>query len=253
MRLTTKRQERISGVPLSLWPRGPERPSVDPGEVHVWLAPLDVGAPVISRLEGILSPDERARADRFHFQQHRERFVVARGWLRMLLARYLVTSARRIRFRYECVCGNSACNVSRRKPALASELRRDSLGFNLSHSEGMVAYAITRGRSVGVDLERICPELAGQLLGWDGFTPREVVEVQALPPHLAPQAVFRYWTRKEAYLKATGGGLTRPVPELEAPGSCIRDLPVGPDYAGALAVEGNGCRPRLWRWFDPDA
>ncbi len=133
----------------------------------------------------------------------------------------------------------------------------NGLGFNLSHSGSLVAIALARGREVGVDIESVhqmddWPRLAGRI-----FSPRELCELHSLPRQQQPQAFFNGWTRKEAYLKATGEGLTDALAAIEvtiAPGKApellglpagpeaahqwaIRDIPLSPDFAGAVVFE----------------
>jgi 4'-phosphopantetheinyl transferase len=170
-------------------------------EIHVWHAELDREEKVLGRLESSLSPEENARADRFHFVNDRNRFVVARGLLRELLGKYLQQAPPDLEFSY----GQHG------KPSLSGRNASSGLFFNLSHSAGLVVYAIARERNLGIDVEHVRPESAGEDIAKRFFSACEVNELQTLPPEERVQGFFHCWTRKEAYLKATGMGLQIPL------------------------------------------
>jgi 4'-phosphopantetheinyl transferase len=166
-------------------------------EIHVWHAALDREGKVFDRLESTLSLEEKARADRFHFVNDRNRFVVARGLLRELLGRYLHQAPAGLEFSY----GRHG------KPFLSGKDASSQLCFNLSHSSNLVVYAIARERNLGIDVEHMRPESAGEDIARRYFSAREVSDLQSLPPEARVEGFFQCWTRKEAYLKATGMGL----------------------------------------------
>jgi 4'-phosphopantetheinyl transferase len=170
-------------------------------EIHVWQASLDRPADVVCRLEPALSPDEKARADRFHFVNDRNRFVVARGLLRELLGRYLQRDPASLAFSY----GQHG------KPSLSEEDASSGICFNVSHSAGLAVYAIARGRNLGIDVEHVRAESAGEGIAERYFSAREVSDLRTLPPDRRIEGFFHCWTRKEAYLKATGMGLQIPL------------------------------------------
>ena len=116
-------------------------------EVHVWRLTLD--RPVEAFRE-VMEPDELARADRFYFERDRKHFAVARGFLRMLLGRYLQVDPKSLRFAY----GPWG------KPSLDAEFRQIPLRFNMSHSHGLALYAVTEEREIGVDVEYMRPDFA---------------------------------------------------------------------------------------------
>ncbi|HEX5035642.1 MAG TPA: 4'-phosphopantetheinyl transferase, partial [bacterium] len=124
-------------------------------EVHLWKANLDQPSARVDNLLRILSREERERADRFHLERDRNRFVVGRGLLRKILGRYLVIDAAAVRFEYNAT----------EKPFLASG--SSDLRFNLSHSQGLVVYALALGRDVGVDVERVRSDI-----DWEGISGR---------------------------------------------------------------------------------
>jgi medium-chain acyl-[acyl-carrier-protein] hydrolase len=235
------------------WPEvGAVRPLAD-DEVHVWRVQLDQPDERLEALRRVLAPDEVQRGERFHFEKDRRHYVAGRGILRTLLGRYLGRNPADLQFGYN----------PQGKPQLAGESA--GLRFNLAHSHGLALVALCRGREIGVDLERIRPEFAGDPVARRFFSPREVATLRALPAERRHEAFFVCWTRKEAYLKATGKGLTLPLdcfdvslaPDEPAALLATRHDPdevrrwsmkaliPARDYAGALAVEGNGWR--LWR------
>lgn len=166
-------------------------------EIHVWHAALDREEPALRELEATLSLDERGRADRFHFVSDRNRFVSARGALRALLGAYLQQAPASLEFSYG----------PHGKPVLAGANTSNELCFNLSHSSGLAVYAIARKRNLGIDVEHVRPDSAGDDIARRYFSAREVSELLALAPDARVEGFFNCWTRKEAYLKATGMGL----------------------------------------------
>lgn len=218
-------------------------------EVHVWRASLDQPKPYLYCLRQTLSLDERARAARLYFVRDRDRFCAARGLLRSILSTYLDIQPDQLRFHYS----------GAGKPALAILRDGRNLSFNLSHSHGTALYAITYYRAVGIDIERIRPDLRAEQIARSFFAPAEVAELFAIPAALRPQAFFSCWTRKEAYAKARGDGLSLPLDQFQvslAPGAPVAllstqwdpqeafrwslyDLAIGQAYAAALAIEGH--------------
>lgn len=227
------------------WDHPPPSGSVAGGEVHVWRATLDLPAAAMERLETALNVAERARADRYATEPLRNHFVAARGTLRTVLARYLGTDPAAVAFR----------TVRNGKPVIDGP---GDLMFNLSHSKGAALIAVASGRRVGVDLEQVRPMRDFEALAERFFAPAERDELRALAAEERQAAFFRAWTRKEAYIKATGEGIAAGlerfavtmspgVPALlrhveGRPGEASRwslcDLDPWPGFAAALAVEG---------------
>ncbi|NJR59977.1 MAG: 4'-phosphopantetheinyl transferase superfamily protein [Cyanobacteria bacterium CRU_2_1] len=166
-------------------------------DIHLWRTDLNVSLITLQHLTQILSEDERQRANRFHFERDRIHFIACRGILRCILGRYLNTNPAYIQFSYG----------SRGKPILETSSDISPLQFNLSHSHGLALYAITRRCAIGVDLE-YCRAIEVESLAKSFFSPREYILLSALPPVQQRSAFFQLWTYKEAYLKATGKGLT---------------------------------------------
>lgn len=241
------------------WAVPPKDLTLTDDHVHVWRASLDQPADEIERLQSLLSPDEQERADRFHFSIHRDRFIVARGVLRSLLGRYLNLNPQAIGFVYS----------EKGKPSLAPEHNDPSLQFNLSHSQTLALYAIARNRAVGIDVEEIRDNYPHEKIASQFFSAEEVAVLQQLPPELKPQAFFNCWTRKEAYIKATGTGLSLPLDQFSVsliPGEPaqllqisgnpeevkrwrLQEIRPGLGYAGAIAVSGHGWQAQFWQWL----
>jgi 4'-phosphopantetheinyl transferase len=229
-------------------------------EVHCWCASLDVPPEASARLYANLTCDERNRSARLRFERDRQRFIVSHGVLRDLLGRYLQSQPGRISYVYNAFG----------KPDLGPEFG-GHLKFSLSHSDGLALIAIAAAADVGVDLEYIraqcdCAEIARHF-----FSAAEVDRLNALPSHLYAKAFFSCWTKKEAYLKARGEGLSIPLNSFSVPlttdpaHTCVDlyraphdiapaarwslyTLQPAPDYIGALAIERSGWRLSQWQW-----
>jgi 4'-phosphopantetheinyl transferase len=235
---------------ISTWSEPPEALSLTPGEVHVWRLALDQPEAVLAQFREILEAHELERAGRFHFEIHRNHFIVGRAGLRYVLARYLDAKPEEFRFVYG----------SYGKPELAEK----RLCFNVSHSHGVALFAVA-DREVGVDVEHVRADFATEDIARRFFSRVEVATFNALPKNEQVAAFFRCWTRKEAYIKAIGRGLSEPLDAFDvtlAPGEAATllqargqdvsrwsmfDLDVGPEYAGALLVEAPVSNIRLWQ------
>jgi 4'-phosphopantetheinyl transferase len=238
------------------WEASPERLELEADEIHVWRASLDCDETMIRRLEATLASDEKVRADRFVFQRDRNAFIAARGILRELLGRYVSRAAAHLEFDYG----------AQGKPILRTESSQKSIQFNVSHSHGMALFGFALERHLGVDVELIRPDFAGERIAERFFSPQEVTELRSLPPTLQDEAFFLCWTRKEAYIKARGEGLQVPLksfhvsltpgkPELlQAADSSrwsLRSLRPDPRYVGAVVGEGKSWQLRGWKWSPP--
>src|SRR5271163_517516 len=179
---------------------GAVMPSFPVARVDLWKLCLDQ-PPTAGSPAGVLSADEIARAQRFHFEKDRIHFIHCRSALRFLLARYLGVSPAGIRFEY----------LSGGKPQLIAEQNPRRLQFNLSHSNNMALIAVGSELRLGVDIEKIRDNVDTAALAERFFSPRERAGLRALPGHLRVPAFFACWTRKEAFLKATGTGLSFPL------------------------------------------
>jgi len=216
-------------------------------EVHLWRVDLAATAPEEAQWAPILSTDEQARAARFRLQEHRQYFIAARAILRQVLAAYLAADPKDLVFIYS----------AKDKPALGGA-HADALSFNVSHSGDIALFAFTRSRQIGVDVELIRHNFDNAAIAQRFFSPVEQQQLAALAPAQRDDAFFRCWTRKEAYIKATGEGLSLPLDQFdvslaplarnallatrpdpaEAQRWSLRDVSVPPGYAAALCVFG---------------
>lgn len=231
------------------------------GDVDVWYVDLAVGAGTVARLAASLATDERVRAGRFKFERDTRRFVVTRSALRAVLGAYLGVPPRSLTFSYG----------AHGKPAL--EGAHASLDFNVSHSGEMAVVAAAWRRAVGVDVEQWRPLPDLEAIAARVFAPAERATLGALADAERPAAFFRCWTRKEAFIKATGLGLAQPLDRFvvslaaDAPARfldiagdpdalarwTLHDLRVPAGYAGALVVEGAPRAMRVRAWSPAEA
>jgi 4'-phosphopantetheinyl transferase len=227
-------------------------------EIHVWCADLDKLATELPEFASPLSESERKRAAQFRFDCDRNRFIVRHGVLRMILGSYLNIEPARVTFSYQ----------SRGKPLVSVPATAPYFHFNLSHSNGLALIAGTRRAALGVDIEclRFVPE-ADQIAA-KFFSPHETAVLNAIPAEQKMEAFFHCWTRKEAYLKATGEGIADALPRIEVsltPGQSARLLKINgetiaasrwtlnalspaPGFVGALAIKAGSMRLACWRW-----
>lgn len=241
-----------------LWLRPPAGLALSSNEVHVWRATLDLTASCVQSLQHTLTADELSRAARFYFQKDRQHFIVARGLLRAILSRYLDMEPGQLRF----------CYSDYGKPSLAPTSGQKTLSFNLSHSDGLALYAMTRGRETGIDLEHVRSVAEAEQIAERFFSAQEKAVFRALPASLKHKAFFTCWTRKEAYIKARGEGLSLPLHQFDVslvPGEpaallnvrgdpqevsrwSLRELIPAPGYVAALVVKGHNWRLACWQW-----
>ena len=183
------------------WKSPPTQPNLGVDNIHLWSVELDVDVTSIARYRGLLSSDELTRADRFRFSLHRQHFIACRGLLRTILSKYIDVAPQAIQFRY----GEFG------KP----EIRASDLKFNVSHSFGRALIALTRESHVGVDLEHIRIEFKTQQIVERYFGPTERHALNGMPASQKRAAFYRLWTLKEAYMKATGLGLSCAMDAIE--------------------------------------
>lgn len=247
-------------VAAGAWPRPSTWPALAEDEVHVWRVALGADAGAIGRGLQLLSDEERARAARFHQAADRERYVAAHAALRSVLAGYLGARPAELGIGARAGC----------KPRLLAPLDGVDLRFSLAHAGQWALCAVARGREVGVDLEPYgrSDDLVETVL--HALAPDERRMLANVPVAQREACFFRLWTCKEAYLKATGEGLSRPLDSFAIGGVVegaprllwVRDHPdaaerwsllpldVQPGYAAALVAEGHGWRVRRWAWRD---
>jgi 4'-phosphopantetheinyl transferase len=203
-------------------------------QVHVWRAKLDLSANEIVRLETILSEDEKLRANRFRFPQHKRRFIAARAILREILANYLKINSDALRFEYS----------DRGKPRLAKSMEASNWQFNVSHSEELALYGFTYNNRIGVDVEYLRSMNDGAKIAERFFSAQESQLIANLSDEQQKQAFFQLWTAKEAYLKAIGEGLKGSLAGV--------DINLNLDSAKSLAllsIEGNVEAAASWLMY----
>ena len=224
--------------------------------VHVWRVSLGPAAGQLRVGGDILDNEEHVRAARFRRPADRERYVAAHSALRIILGRYLNVLPEQIRY----VAGAQG------KPGLAPGSDSSRLRFNLAHSGDLALVAVAAGREVGVDVEHFRPLLEAEPIAERNFSPAEREALAKLPEPERVGAFFNIWSCKEAFIKATGQGLSYPlqsfnVPLLRAAGQRparvetgstqewgLRMLAVGKDYAGAVVAEGLDWDLKLWQY-----
>lgn len=166
------------------------------GKIHVWSVYLEASSGVLDRFESFLAEDEARRSVRFRHEEHRRAFVVARGALRVLLGRVLGAAPASVQFRYG----------AHGKPSVVAA---EPLEFSASDTTGLAMFAVARGCALGLDVEKIRPMPDAARIASAYFAAEEAASLASTPGD--ENAFFRYWVCKEAYVKATGEGLTRPL------------------------------------------
>jgi 4'-phosphopantetheinyl transferase len=225
-------------------------------EVQLWRVDLEAIRGEESRWQKLLSSDEMRRALRFHFARDRQRFIASRALLRIILAAYLGTDPTDLTFSYS----------DKEKPFLAPPHADSGFKFNVSHSGGIALLAFARLRDIGVDVEQVRRDFDVESLAQRFFSAREQAQIVALPAEERVDAFYRCWTRKEAYIKATGDGLSLPLTQFDVnlgPGEAsallatrpdgseaerwlLREVPGGADYVAALCVRGQDWKLKHW-------
>jgi 4'-phosphopantetheinyl transferase len=229
-------------------------------DVHVWRIALDHIATSVA-MNGMLSADERQRADRFRFNKDRVQFIQSRAALRFILGNYLSIAPNKVEFSYSTYG----------KPSLANGSSPSTLQFNLSRRDNLALLAIANNREVGVDVEITRNDLPLAQMAETSFSQPELTTWRNLPPNLRTLGFFNCWTRKEAYIKAHGEGLSFPLKQFDVslvPGMPARlievrngmddagrwtmnDVPAGDGYVAAIAATRTGPAP-LIRGYDLD-
>lgn len=220
----------------------------------MWCVDLSQPPASVAAMWALLSVDEQARADKFRFKDARQHYIYGRGVLRSLIGQYERRAPAAVAFVY----GDQG------KPGLAS----GDLRFNLSHAEGVALIGFAQGREIGVDVERVRLLTDAERVARRFFSETEYEAYTAVPEPLKPQAFFNCWTRKEAFIKAIGEGLSCPLKSFDVtlrPGepACLQHIRGGqttagqwrlhalepaPGYVGAVLAQGQAWGLRCWRW-----
>jgi 4'-phosphopantetheinyl transferase len=246
-----------SEPPISInavWHPAPPALSVSAGDLDLWRARID---DIDEGAEAALSDYERQRAERLRHRPARLEFARTRGWLRQALARYLQAPPDQLQFVYG----------PQGKPRLANCAEGEGVCFNVSHSHGVALLAVAWNRSVGVDVEQVRTDK--DLLGLANryFSANEIVALRQLASIQVSRGFFLAWTRKEAFIKALGSGMSFPLDAFDvalAPGApaallevrseqttaeewAMIDIDLGIEFAGAAVVRGSLPQARLWQ------
>ncbi len=233
------------------WLPAPKKLDLLLNDVHIWRINLNSDELQLQFFRETLSSDEIARAERFYFPEHRQRFMAGRGTLRTILGQYLDIAPKQVEFEYQ----------PRGKPLLAAKFADQGLLFNLSHSQDLALLGISYQNQIGVDLEyiRTMSDLEG--LAKRFFSAREYEYLRLLSPAQQQQIFFRYWTCKEAYLKATGDGLVQleeieidltpnqPSKLLVSGDWSLSELTPADNFAAAVVVAGSNIHLHCWEYF----
>jgi 4'-phosphopantetheinyl transferase len=203
---------------------------LDEGIIDIWALPIQPSDLQIAAFHNILSPDERTRARRFRFDHLQRSFIFRRGTLRVLLGGYLSIAPQEVSFSYG----------SQGKPRISKE---KLLRFNTSHSGGIVLLAFTHEYDIGVDIEKMyqLPEMDDLVQRF--FCPEEISQFASIPYEQRERAFFCCWTRKEAYLKAVGSGLSNQLDSF-----CVTLNPIEP--ARLLHINGDNHAAQAWTLQD---
>ena len=240
------------------WPHGVPNKMINSNVVHVSRVFLDVTTDELEKLREFLSVDELERAEQFHFEKDRKRFIAARGTLRKILGSYLNKHPRKICFEYG----------SHGKPMLAHDIDDDDICFNLSHSGPIALYAVTLRKKIGIDIEYIRDYISVEQIAGQFFSQNEISSLEKIDINKRSELFFQYWTRKEAFLKASGEGISFPMDQCDVSlisgnglslvtvqnnnkaiaGLYVQDLFPGYGYAAAIAVEGCDCNISCWHF-----
>ena len=227
------------------------------GMVHIWYVPLNTDAATQIKYWKILSDDERSRANRFRFTSDKIKYVSCRGALRSLLGRYLMMAPESVEITY----------IKNGKPNHDSNLE-----FNVSHSENWGVIGFTLDTILGVDIEYTNRIIEFEEIADRFFSQKESADVINAEKDQLPLCFYNCWTRKEAFIKALGDGLSFPLDQFEV--SCRPDatpqlikthwdyseadkwslwaFEKGSDYVGAIALKGPKKNVAYYNWNHTD-
>jgi 4'-phosphopantetheinyl transferase len=242
----------------SPWPSCTQPGDLGNAEAHLWVVALDLVPERLPDFQSILSPDEQERAHRFLNDMDARRYMAARASLRSLLGAYVGIEPSELRFTYDRFG----------KPGLGGEAHAASVRFGVSHSEDLGLFGFVREHRMGVDLEHIRADIDVENLAKNHFSQNESQKLRSLSSDRQLEAFFCCWTRKEAYLKARGEGMSYGLDRFEvslAPGEpvailradddpdvsrrwTLEHLTPAPGYLGAAAVETDNVTFKCFQW-----
>ncbi len=239
------------------WQEAPTHPILQNDEVHLWCADLNVPENTYKMLAKYLNNEEQNRAARFIREQDRSHFIAARGILRNILSRYINIAPHNIEFEYG----------EKGKPSLILEQNQRKIYFNLAHSNHLAIYAITSINHLGIDIEYSKRNIEALDIAERFFSKNEIASLRVLPSAEQLSGFYKIWTRKEAFVKAIGVGLSHPLDQFSVDGSLdksaiklhtqnpsikndwyIYNVAISQEYVAALSLEDSNITMLKWRW-----
>lgn len=242
----------------SCWQSPPNIILLKTNEIHIWRA--FISSDQVENYKNLLTDEEMYRAGKYFFERDRQRYILSRGILKKLLSSYAKVKPENIQFIYN----------KYGKPYLNMPSRSVEIQFNISHSEDIILLAFTYGHKIGIDIEYQRAEFADMKIAEHFFSPAEISALAMLPDNMRKKAFFECWTRKEAFIKAKGQGLTIPLDGFEV--SVMPDEPAqllniyddpeevkrwmmmnietGGNYCGALVTESDTYSVFFYDWKD---
>ena len=237
------------------WQQTPKTLDLSSNHIDIWLCHLKDLSKNIDEFYSLLAKDERERADKLKIEHKRKQYIITRGSLRQRLGSLTNLEPKDFMFEY----------MEHGKPILANDPRYTDITFNVSHSNDFSLIAITQKQVIGIDIEKINPDLDHQQLVTRFFSTTEQSEFQALPENIKAQTFCACWTRKEAFIKAVGDGVSYGLenfdvsvdPENQTPAIYLHkhseeswsalNLPIDDDYMACLVSNGGDINVRCWR------
>lgn len=244
----------------SLWSKPPKNLVISNREVHIWRTFIDIDSPIIKTYLPVLSIDELEKANRFYFPNDRNRFITVRSVLRRIIGNYTGKHPRELKFDFN----------QYGKPFLSQNSSKSTIKFNISHSHEVALIAVTQDFDIGVDVEYMHTNFDFEGIVEKFFSVNEKNVWRSLPSYHKVEAFFNCWTRKEAFIKAKGKGLSLPLNEFDVsfkPGEpalllntawdrkevgdwSVEEIKPANGYVGALAVKGSNLDMKFWEWSD---
>lgn len=180
--------------------------TLNPEEVHVWFTfPQEINdARLLDAYYGLLNDEERQKQNRYYLEHHRHEYVIARALVRSILSRYVEKAPNEWQF--------SKSQYGR--PEIERDYDTPPLRFNLSHTDGLIACAVTLGHEVGIDVEDTVRKGINVDIASRFFSTVEIKALLCMGYHEKKERFFHYWTLKESYIKACGRGLSTPMDQF---------------------------------------
>lgn len=251
-----KNERKIMRQTYLAWDLGELQPILQNHDVHIWCADLNIPDDLLQQLFRLLNHAEKERAARYIRTVDRSHFIAARSILRDILSRYCHCAAENIQFNYN----------AKGKPFLNFELMKFNIHFNLSHSHGVALYAISHCENIGIDIEYNQRQIHPLEIAQRFFSKEEIALLSHLPKSEQLTNFYKIWTRKEAYVKAIGEGISNTLDQFSVDlinfkskikssttnGKLsdwyIYDILMDPNYTATLALSFDEPIIRYLRW-----